>query len=137
VGTSVGPCNLLCCKLPVFMNIELLLIHPLHALQVSVRLSDLRSAGTGKHRCTVSLYSLPSLAVSTGASAPMTAVSNLHISEALDEDRAVATYKPTADSTQGQIIANLTFVHELLLDVRHQPDGTLHTSFLSFQCRIL
>jgi hypothetical protein len=113
----------------------MLLIHRVHALQVSVRLPDLQSAGTGKHRCTVSLYPLPSVAVSTGASEPMTAVSNLHITQTLEEDRAAAAHKPSADKKASRIVATLTFVYELILDVRDQPEGTLHASFLCFQCR--
>ena len=98
---------------------------PNHAssLQVAVRVSDLQPAGTGKHRCTVSLFALPSVTVATGAAAPVTAVGHPRISQTLQERDMAASHGATTDSAQGKIIATLSFVYELILDVRKLPEG--------------
>ena len=104
------------------------------SLQVSVRVSDLQPAGTGKHRCTVSVFALPSVTVATGAAAPLTAISHPRISQTLEE-RDVATHSASTDSKQGQIIATLSFVYELILDVRKVPEGVIcmHACMYDFQ----
>lgn len=98
---------------------------------MSVRVSDLLEAGAGKHRCTVSLFALPPVSVAAGALAPLAAVVNPTISLMDGDDDAFLQPHPEPSSADGpntEIIGTLTFIYDLVLDIRNLPEGSPHTS---------